>query len=58
MNLWVELPFWIVVDNGAVGVSVNSHTFAITTQDDYFELHGVEIEIPSPLWGIELPFGN
>jgi hypothetical protein len=37
--LWVELPFWLMTNNGTVSVDVNGHSFDIATHDNYFELH-------------------
>lgn len=39
VNLWVELPFWLMVDNTTVNVEVEAHEFPIALHDNYFELH-------------------
>ena len=38
--LWVELPFWLMVDNTTITVEVEGHEFPISVYDNYFELHG------------------
>ena len=37
--LWVELPFWLMVDNASITVNYNGCDFPIATHDNYFELH-------------------
>ena len=38
--LWVELPFWLMVDNTTITVEVQGHEFKVAVHDNYFELHG------------------
>ncbi len=37
--LWVELPFWLMVDNTTITTEVESHEFQVAVHDNYFELH-------------------
>jgi hypothetical protein len=37
VSLVVELPFWLMVENGRVGVEVAEHRFAVELRDDYYE---------------------
>jgi hypothetical protein len=38
VNLWAELPFWLMVNNSTMSVECGGHTFLITITDGYFEL--------------------
>jgi len=38
VNLWAELPFWLMVNNSTISVEYGGHTFPITITDNYFEL--------------------
>jgi hypothetical protein len=38
--LWVELPFWLMVDNTTIATEVEGHEFQIAVHDNYFELYG------------------
>ncbi len=38
--LWVELPFWIMVNNTTFPVEVDGHKFQVAIFDNYFELYG------------------
>jgi len=40
VKLWVELPFWLMVENTTVSVEVGGHEFEIAIHENYFELHG------------------
>lgn len=39
VELVVEIPFWLMVDNGAVSADVDGHVFEVAIHDNYFELH-------------------
>jgi hypothetical protein len=39
VNIWVELPFWLMVEDTAVPVGVGGHIFEVAIQESYFELH-------------------
>lgn len=39
VRLWVELPFWLMVNNDTIEVEHRGCHFPIMVQDDYFELH-------------------
>jgi hypothetical protein len=39
VRLWVELPFWLMVDNSTLVIEVQGHEFPVDVHDDYFELH-------------------
>jgi len=41
--LWVELPFWLMVDNTTFAIEVEGHEFQVAVHDNYFELHGAQI---------------
>lgn len=43
VNLWVELPFWLMVDNTTVPVTVEGHAFQAAIHDNYFELFGGDL---------------
>jgi hypothetical protein len=38
VRFWVELPFWLMVNNTTVTVDFDSHAFPIAIHDDYSEL--------------------
>jgi hypothetical protein len=38
VNLWAELPFWLMVNNSTVSVEYGGHAFPIMITDSYFEL--------------------
>jgi hypothetical protein len=38
-NLWVELPFWLMVNNGSITIDYHGCNFPISMHDNYFELH-------------------
>lgn len=40
VDLWVELPFWLMVDNTAISIEVEGHTFPVSVHGETFELHG------------------
>lgn len=39
VNLWAELPFWLMVGDTVVSVEVGGHNFEIAIHENYFELH-------------------
>ncbi|HEY6466996.1 MAG TPA: hypothetical protein VIY69_13445 [Candidatus Acidoferrales bacterium] len=39
VSIWVELPFWLMVEDSTLSVDVGGHNFAIETHEHYFELH-------------------
>ena len=39
VRVWTELPFWLMVDNCAINVQFEGHSFPIEIQDNYFELY-------------------
>jgi hypothetical protein len=43
VNLWVELPFWLMVDNTTIAIEIEVHEFQVSVYDNYFELYGGEI---------------
>ena len=43
VNLWVELPFWLMVDNTTIAIEIESHEFQVSVHDNYFELFGGEV---------------
>lgn len=43
VDLWVELPFWLMVDDSTIPVDVAGHTFSVTVKDSYYELFCVEV---------------
>lgn len=40
VSLWVELPFWLMVEDTTVEVEVGGHNFETAIHEHYFELHG------------------
>src|SRR5439155_12337491 len=40
VNIWVELPFWLMVSNTTVALNVEGHEFQVAVHDNYFELYG------------------
>lgn len=38
VSLWIELPFWLMVNNSTVTVEFESHKFPIAIHDNYFDL--------------------
>jgi len=38
VRLWVELPFWLMVNDTKVAVEHQGHTFPVTIHDKYFDL--------------------
>jgi hypothetical protein len=40
VSLWVELPFWLMLDNATFVIEIDGHKFSITTYDNLFELYG------------------
>ena len=40
VRLWVELPFWLMLDNTTVPVEIEGHEFEVAVHDNYFELYG------------------
>ena len=38
VDLRVELPFWLMVDDSTIPVEVAGHTFSVTIKDRYYEL--------------------
>jgi hypothetical protein len=43
VELWVELPFWLMVENAAIQVQLEGHTFPIAIHDNYFNLYADEV---------------
>jgi hypothetical protein len=43
VTLWVELPFWLMVNNATYLIEVDGHGFQVALHDDYFELYGGEV---------------
>jgi hypothetical protein len=43
VSLWVELPFWLMVNNSSFTINYQGCNFPIATHDNYFELHCGEI---------------
>jgi hypothetical protein len=39
VTVWVELPFWLMVNNATFTTEVEGHKFSIATKDNYFELY-------------------
>lgn len=39
VNLWVELPFWLMVGNTSANLEVGGHAFEVEVHEDYSELH-------------------
>lgn len=39
VELFVELPFWLMVDNTKVAVALHGHSFDVAIHDNYFELY-------------------
>jgi hypothetical protein len=39
VSLWVELPFWLMVEDTTVNVEVGGHNFETSIHEHYFELH-------------------
>jgi hypothetical protein len=39
VNLWVELPFWLMTGNTTVSVEEGGHNFKVAIHENYFELH-------------------
>lgn len=40
VSLWVELPFWLMIEDTTVDVEVGGHNFETAIHEHYFELHG------------------
>lgn len=40
VDLWVELPFWLMMDNTTISVEVDGHVFPVSVHGETFELHG------------------
>jgi hypothetical protein len=40
VNLWVELPFWLMVNNSTYLLEVEGYEFPVAVHDNYFEMHG------------------
>lgn len=40
VNLCVELPFWLMVDNTKIAIKIEGHEFQIALLENYFELYG------------------
>lgn len=40
VQLWVELPFWLMVDNATITAELEGHEFQVAVHDNYFELYG------------------
>jgi hypothetical protein len=38
VQLWVELPFWLMTSNATVTVNFDGHQFPVAIHDNYFEL--------------------
>jgi hypothetical protein len=38
VRLWVELPFWLIVNDTNVAIEHEGHVFPVTIHDGYFEL--------------------
>jgi hypothetical protein len=43
VSLRVELPFWLMVNDTTVSVTVEEHAFEIAIHENYYELHGGKI---------------
>ena len=43
VELWVELPFWLMVDNATIQVQAEGHNFPIAVHDNYFNLYAGEV---------------
>jgi len=43
VSLWVELPFWLMVDNTTLAIEIEGHEFQVALYDNYFELYVNEI---------------
>lgn len=43
VQLWVELPFWLMVNNATISLEVNRHEFQVEVHDNYFELNVAEV---------------
>jgi hypothetical protein len=41
--LWVELPFWLMVENATIPIEIAGHTFSVSAKEEYFELYCAEI---------------
>jgi len=39
VRLWVELPFWLMMNNAVMTLEFNGHPFEIEVHDNYWELH-------------------
>ncbi len=39
VSLWVELPFWLMVEDTTVNIEVGGHSFESSIHEHYFELH-------------------
>jgi hypothetical protein len=39
VELFVELPFWLMVDNTEVALDLHGHSFDVAIHDNYFELY-------------------
>jgi hypothetical protein len=39
VNLWVELPFWLMTGNTTITVTLEGHDFGVAIEENYFELH-------------------
>lgn len=40
VNLWVELPFWLMVNDTKLTVEQEGHSFPVTLHEAYFECYG------------------
>ncbi len=43
VSLWAELPFWLMVNNTTLPVTVEGHAFQVAIHDNYFELFGGQL---------------
>ncbi len=43
VTLYVELPFWLMVDDTSLHVEVNGHDFRVDIREGYYELHVLEV---------------
>jgi hypothetical protein len=40
VHLWIELPFWLLVNDTTLTVELEGHGFPVAVHDNYFELYG------------------
>lgn len=43
VDLRVELPFWLMLNNTTISVEVGGHTFPVSINGETFELHAGEV---------------